>query len=127
MKMSTSLKPLLGLVLSIVIGSTIWYLFYVLEEGDDPQSHDLFWSIGYPVMIVAALILGSFFRRGAWKWGVVMILAQFVFMCSIFNCASPQLPFGIVIQAVLMVPLILASYLGVWIVRFWHRRSPPSS
>ena len=120
-------KTIAGLTISAAVGATIWLLLWVLGDGESPQRQNVYWSAAYPTMILSALIIGFFLRQGAWRWGVVIVFTQFILVCSIFNCLSPQLPFGIVIQILLTLPLVFASYLGVLIARFWQRRYPPAS
>jgi hypothetical protein len=121
LEMTETMKNLLAGAASTVIGALIWLAFRWLEGGGDPQSFVAYWQIGYPFMLVAALMLGALFPNGAWRWGPCMIIGQLVVMCSIFDCLSPQLPLGLILHFVMALPLIVASYAGAWLVRRWVR------
>jgi hypothetical protein len=124
--MAARTKSLLGMAASAVIGAGMWTAFWWLEGSSDPLSHSAYWQVGYPLMVAAALFLGGLFPDGAWRYGVCMVLTQIAIVIW-QQGPGAQFGIGLVVQAVIMLPLILASYIGVFFRRRWSHEHRASS
>lgn len=114
-------SPLLPVALSILAGILSWELVRHFggnnrEAWDDP----VYWQLGYLSLLVAAFLLGAIWRERPWRWGALIMAGQAVWSLgrAIVMDGVPNLfPLGLVMFALLSLPLIAASYLGAWIGR----------
>mgnify|MGYP003503159572 CR=1 FL=1 len=113
--------PLLPAALSILAGIVSWEIVRHLggnhrEAWDDP----VYWQFGYLSLLVAAFLLGAIWRERPWRWGALIMAGQAIWSLglAIVTDGVPNLfPLGLVMFALLALPLILTSYLGAWIGR----------
>jgi hypothetical protein len=97
-----------GYLLSAVTGAILWLATSSLtgrrEAWDSPQ----YWTVTYPLGIATSGLLGYLLPERAWRWGLVLMLAQAVtltFAASSFGL----LPLGLIMFGVLAVPSMIAA------------------
>jgi peptidoglycan/LPS O-acetylase OafA/YrhL len=112
-------SPLLPAALSILAGAASWELARRLgghrEAWDDP----LYWQIGYPLLLLAAFLLGMVWRDRPWRWAALMMAGQAVssLALALYDGGVPNLlPLGLMMFALLGLPCVLAAYAGKWVV-----------
>jgi peptidoglycan/LPS O-acetylase OafA/YrhL len=114
-------SPFLPAALSILAGIVSWELVRHLggnhrEAWDDP----VYWQFSYLSLLVAAFLLGAIWRERPWRWGASIMAGQAVWslgLAIVMDGVPNLFPLGLVMFALLALPLIGASYLGAWIGR----------
>ncbi len=108
------------IAIAIVAGILAWDLVRLIggrrEAWDDPS----YWVIGYPLMLVAAGMLGLGFPERPWRWAVVIVATQAVwalFLGLATDGSVNLFPLGLAMFAVLALPCIAAAYAGQWLAR----------
>lgn len=71
----------------------------------------------YPLVVVATAMLGHYCAERPWRRGAYIIGTYTLLEIAVPTGDRNQLPIGLVVQAALAVPCILASYLGAHISR----------
>jgi peptidoglycan/LPS O-acetylase OafA/YrhL len=111
-------SSLLPSALPLFIGAADWELARRLggrrEAWDDP----LFWQLAYPLLLVAALLMGMVWRDRPWRWAAWLIAGQIAWSLALafVQGGIPNLlPLGLAMFALLGIPCVLAAYAGRWI------------
>ena len=104
--------------IAVVVGIASWELVRQLggrrEAWDDP----VYWQLGYPLLIVAAFVLGLIWREAPWRWAAWMMGGQAAWsiVLAMVKDGVPNLfPLGLVMFAVLALPCVAAAYAGRWL------------
>lgn len=106
------LSSSLAMILSLAIGAALWLVTTTLtgrrEAWDAPQ----YWTVAYPIGLVAAAVLGYLAPDRAWRWGLAIMLAQAVTMAGLSR-EFGLLPLGLIMFGVLAVPpMLLARFIA---------------
>ena len=111
-------------LIAIVSGAAIW-IFVALATGrNEAWDSGLYFSVGIPAVCVVSMALAFFEPEGSWRWGILPLVGQFLWMLF-SNGPGNLLPLGIVVFAVLSVPSIIAARIGASIARRWAGPSEP--
>jgi hypothetical protein len=79
--------------------------------------------VGWRVQSYTAFIFGWFYPRAAWQWDIYVLAGQIPFLLIAKGGDMNQLPFGVALYAVLLVPAALSGVLGAHFPRLFSR--PP--
>lgn len=111
-------SDILPAALAMIIGAADWELTRALggrhEAWDDP----LFWRLSYPLLLLAALLMGMVWRERPWRWAVLLVAGQAIWslLLAVSQDGIPNLlPAGLIMFALLAVPCVLAAYAGRWL------------
>jgi hypothetical protein len=103
--------------IAIVAGILAWDLVRLIgdrrEAWDDPN----YWLVGYPLMLLAAFVLGLGYPERPWRWAAVIVGAQALWsqFLALASDGVPNLfPLGLVMFAILGLPCVAAAYAGKW-------------
>lgn len=113
-----SVSGTLPSAISIIAGAGAWELVRQLGRRREAWDDPVYWQLGYPLMLLAALVLGIICRDRPWRWVVAMMAGQaaWSFVLAISRDGVPNLfPLGLTMFAVLGLPCLLAAYVGKWI------------
>ncbi len=105
----------IGTGLTLILSIVVWVVVRQLSGENDPQSSFYYWSIGYPILLMGSMFLGAYLPISAWRWGVLITTTQLILGMLISEGGYNLLLIGIILHVIYAVPLILFSYLGVWI------------
>jgi hypothetical protein len=111
----TSLLPA---VIAFFIGAADWELARQLGGRREAWDGPLFWPLAYPLLLLAALLLGMVWRERPWRWAVWLIAGQIVwsFTLALSQDGVPNLlPLGLVMFGLLGIPCVAAAYAGRWL------------
>ncbi|MFA5899465.1 MAG: hypothetical protein WC829_10175 [Hyphomicrobium sp.] len=118
--MARSGSDIVAFAIGAVAGVLSWDLVRLIgihnEAWDDPK----YWLIGYPLMLLTALMLGLGFPEMPWRWALTIVGAQAVwaiFLSLATGGSLGLLPLGVVTFALLGLPCLLAAYAGQWLRR----------
>ncbi|HZJ12235.1 MAG TPA: hypothetical protein VFD26_06235 [Methyloceanibacter sp.] len=86
-------------VLAVILGAADWELTRQIVHRREAWDDPLYWQLGYPVLLLAAFLMGMVWRDRPWRWVVGLIAG----------------PAGLIMFALLALPCLLAAYVGRWI------------
>lgn len=98
-------------LVAVLCGAAIW-IFVALASGrEEAWDSGLYFSVGIPAVCLVSMALAFFEPERFWRWGVLPVVGQFVWM--LFSQGPGNLlPLGIVVFGVLSVPPIIAARIG---------------
>jgi hypothetical protein len=78
------------------------------EAWDSP----IYWTIGLPAAMVAALLIGFAARRPEWRWTVVIAPSQVLAMMVRSGEIGGLWPLTLVLSSILSAPFVAAAFVG---------------
>jgi len=106
------MKKYLPLLISTAVGVTTWIGIGILSGRVEAWDSNLYWSVGFPFMTIAVLIIAYVWPIKPWRWGFTVIASQAVI--GLIQ-AFPNInlwPLSLITFFVLSLPLILAAYIS---------------
>ena len=114
----TARSELLPAALSGLLGAADWELTRQLVHRREAWDDPLYWRLGYPLLLLAAFLMGLAWRDRPWRWVVGLIAGQAIWslILALTQDGVPNLlPAGLIMFAVLGLPCLLAAYAGRWV------------
>ena len=108
-------------LIAITSGALIWIMVSAVSGRTEAWDSCLYYSAGMPVVCIVSMALGFFEPRRPWRWGVVPLVGQLLWMLLTQGIGN-LLPLGIVVFAVLSVPSIVAARIGAFVATKLARR-----
>ncbi len=105
-------------LLALTAGVASWELVCLLGHRREAWDDPLYWQLGYPMLVIAAFLLGLIWRQAPWRWVVWMMGGQAAWSLAraTFADGIPNLfPLGLLTFAVLGLPCLAAAYAGRWL------------
>lgn len=118
--MTRSGPDIVPLAIAVVAGVLSWDLVRLLGEHREAWDDQLYWTLGLPLMLATAFMLGLGFPEHPWRWALSIIAAQAIWATFLTFATEGDLsllPLGLVTFAALALPCILAAYVGQWLRR----------
>ena len=116
--MARSGPDIVPIGIAVVAGVLSWDLVRLFGEHREAWDDPKYWLIGYPLMVVAAFLLGLGFPQRPWRWGALIVATQAVWatFLALANDGVPDLlPLGFITFALLALPCVLSAYIGQWL------------
>lgn len=110
------------LALAIAIGAGLEFGVQALGARREAWDSPLFWSVGMPVALCLAFVIGFFAQGRAWLSTIAVAPAQFMAMTLRNGELGGLWPLGLVLSCVLSLPFVVTSFVGSRVGRTW--RSP---
>jgi hypothetical protein len=105
----------LGILITVLLSTAIWFTMRDLTGTYDPQSHPGYVNYAYPSMIVSSLVLGYFFPHHGWLLGFYMIAVQLVLGLLLLAGDYNVLPMGVILHFILALPCMVSAWFGSWL------------
>lgn len=118
MALSLRRAEIVPAAIAIAVGVASWELVRHLGRRREAWDDPIYWQLGYPLLLLAAFILGLIWRERPWRWVVLLLGAQAVwsFLLAFLQSGVPNLfPLGLVMFALLGLPCLAAAYAGKWL------------
>jgi hypothetical protein len=113
----------LPFVISIGVGTIVWFFFRFYTNHSNPQSSIAYWYIGYPTLILASFITSYFFSIKVWRWPLLLILSQVILGIVMLKGDLYLLPLGMIVYIVISIPCFIAGYCGVLLNKYFKDRN----
>ena len=116
--MTRSGPVLVPLAIAIVAGILAWDLVRLMGGQSVAWDDTFYWTIGLPLMLGTAFLLGLGFPEHPWRWGLTVIAAQAAWATFIDFAGDGEitlLPDGLLTFALVAVACLLAAYVGQWL------------
>ncbi|MES2293987.1 MAG: hypothetical protein V4527_11865 [Pseudomonadota bacterium] len=98
-------------------GAALWTMASIAAGGGEPWDASLYWTIAYPAALMVCGGLGILFPHRAWRWPLVVMLAQMPVMIA-FGSGLGLFPLGLILLAALSLPGMAVASLAGWL---WPR------
>jgi len=105
-------------VLAVILRAADWELTRQIVHRREAWDDPLYWQLGYPVLLLAAFLMGMVWRDRPWRWVVGLIAGQVIWSLALAltrDGVPNLLPAGLIMFALLTLPCLLAAYVGRWI------------
>ncbi len=103
----------------MLLGVMLWTLIAAIGGRAEPWDSPLYWSIGYPLAIVLAGVLGYVFPLRPWRWAMTLMFMQGAIM--LFGGSGlGLLPLGLIMLLLLSLPAVALASLGARLSRRRH-------
>lgn len=99
-----------------VFGAAIWVVIAHASGRSEAWDSGLYFALGIPVVCLVSMALGFFEPSRTWRWGVLPLVGQFLWML-LSQGVGNLLPLGIVVFGVLSIPPIIAAWIGAFMAR----------
>ena len=91
-------------------GAALWLATSGISGRTEAWDSPLYWQFAYPLAMVLAGILGYMAPQNPWRWALAIMLVQTVVLA--FSTSSfGLLPLGLILFALLALPLMGAAHL----------------
>ncbi|MDN5941958.1 MAG: hypothetical protein L0H94_08765 [Nitrospira sp.] len=97
-------------------GILAWILISLFSGQTEAWDSEFYLTLGIPALCLVAGILGFIEPKRPWRWGIVQVLGQAVWMFATQGFGNLW-PLGMVAFGLFAIPLIAASGLGALIAR----------
>ncbi|HSA87157.1 MAG TPA: hypothetical protein VLE46_13315 [Nitrospira sp.] len=109
-------KDLWLYVIALMIGALTWGTISTISSRREAWDSSLYFSVGMPVICAMSAILGFIEPQKVWRWGLVPLVGQFLWMLCTQGPGN-LLPLGIIVFGLLSVPSIITAKIGAFIRR----------
>ncbi|MBI3806686.1 MAG: hypothetical protein HY281_04100 [Nitrospirae bacterium] len=99
-----------------VSGILAWILISSFSGQTEAWDSELYLTLGIPALCLVAGALGFIEPKRSWRWGIIQILGQAVWMFASQGFGNLW-PLGMVAFGIFAIPLIMAAGLGAWIAK----------
>ena len=110
-------------VLLAGLGIAVWFLPWLLHGRKEAWDHWSYFLVSIPLMAFLAAYAGYRTKSRAWRWPLTLIGAQFV-TALLLGGIGNLFPLGIVVFAVLAVPMMITAWVGAWFGRRKEQHAP---
>ena len=110
-------------VMAAAIGILIWVVVSTVASKSEAWDSPLYFVVGIPLLCVVAGVLALIEPNHPWKWVVVPLGAQAVWMFMTQGFGNLA-PLGVLFFGLLAIPLFIAARIGAF---FGTRRAKPAS
>ena len=97
-------------VIASAIGFALWFVTSLVTGKREPWDASAYWSVAYPLALLACGVLGCAYPQRPWRWALVLFASQFLAMCVRNGELASLWPLGLALFAVLALPgVVLAT------------------
>ena len=101
---------------SILLGIALWTVAAKLGHRKEPWDSPDYWTLAYPAAIAVCGVLGFLFPDRPCRWALILMFMQLPVM-SLNGAGDSLLPLGVILVAVLSLPVIGLGQLGAMLRR----------
>ena len=107
---------------AIACGVVTWVLVSAASGRAEAWESGLYFSVGMPVVCAASAALGFLEPRRPWRWGVMPLVGQFLWML-LTQGPGNLLPLGVLVFGVFCVPPVITARVGAFVASKWAKRN----
>lgn len=109
-------------VLSAAVAVAVWLAPWLLLGRKEAWDHWTYFIVSIPTMSAVAAYAGFRARSRWWRWPLTLVLAQFV-TALLLGGFGNLFPLGVIVFAVLAVPMAITAAVAAWIARRRERHA----
>ena len=103
-------------ILTASVAAATWLAPWLLLGRREAWDHWTYFIVSIPVMSVVAGYAAFRARSRWWRWPLTLVVAQFV-TALVLGGFGNLFPLGIIVFAILAVPMAIAAAVAAWIAR----------
>ena len=103
-------------VIWVLLGAMAWIGFSLYAGGGEAWDHPAYWRVGYPLLCLLAGIGGYAVPAKPQVWPFLLMGGQLLVMFG-QNPSANLLPLGVLLLAIMAVPMLVPAYLGAFLRR----------
>ncbi len=111
------LSPTQAYAVATASGVVLWFSTMAMSGRSEAWDSSLYWTAAYPAAVVIAGGLGYFAPEKRWRWALTLMLVQAVTL-AITAASFGLLPLGLILFAMMSIPLIGAAMLAAAVRRY---------
>src|SRR5688572_27432761 len=96
-------------VVAFCFGALVWISISILSNRREAWDSAIYLSLGIPILCIAAAVFGFLEPTNSWRWGIIPVLGQAVWMFGTSQELGNLWPQGLVAFAILVIPLVIAT------------------
>jgi hypothetical protein len=100
---------------SALVGAALWLFATNTAGGREAWDAPGYWQVAYPLALLASGVLGALFPRGAWRWPLLLFLAQAATLFIRAGELGNLWPLAIAMFLILALPGIALALFGAWL------------
>ena len=89
-------------------GAAIWIFIALASGRNEAWDSSLYFSVGIPAVCLVSMAFAFFGPKRSWRWGVLPMVGQFVWMLLSLGPGN-LLPLGVIVFGVLSIPPTIAT------------------
>lgn len=97
---------------ALIGGALLWLLTMAISGRNEAWDSPIYWTITYPLCIALSAFLAYREPVRPWRWALAIMLVQPVVMAFTSGGSFGLLPLGLILFAILALPVILAAWVG---------------
>jgi hypothetical protein len=101
---------------AFVSGILVWMLISSVSGKREAWDSELYFTVGIPVLCLMAGVLGFVEPERSWRWGIVPLSGQCVWMLLTQGVGN-LLPLGLIVFGLFAIPPVMTAKLGAAIGR----------
>jgi hypothetical protein len=103
-------------IMLAAVGAAAWVAPWLLLGRKEAWDHWSYFAVSIPVMCAAAAYAGYVAKARSWRWPLALALGQLA-AALVLNGFGNLLPLGVIVFAILSVPMLIAAAVGAWLGR----------
>jgi hypothetical protein len=101
----------LAYAIAAVGGVALWSATTFLGGRAEPWDNGLYWTVSYPLALLAAAALGFVYPNRPWRWALILIFSQLVVLFA-SGSGLGLLPLGLFVLGALSLPALALARFG---------------
>jgi len=111
-------------LLAIVGGAVTWALVAQASGRREAWDSPLYFTVAIPLTCGLSFVLALFEPARSWRWGILPLLGQFLWMLLVQGPGN-LLPLGVIVFGIFSIPSIATACVGSLIATKRARRDEP--
>ena len=101
-------------VAAAACGAAIWILISLVSGRNEAWDSGLYFQFGIPAVCLVALAFAYHQPAHPWRWGVLPMAGQLVWMV-LSQGVGNMLPLGVIVFGILSIPPVIAAWIGAFV------------
>ena len=108
-------------VLTASVAAATWLAPWLLLGRKEAWDHWTYFTVSIPIMSALAGYAAFHARSRPWRWPLTLVVSQFA-TALLLNGFGNLLPLGIIVFAILAVPMAITAAIAAWVARRRERQ-----
>ncbi len=116
------MRKILPLLISAAVAAGTWMGIRIWDGRTEAWDSSLYWSVGFPFMLIAVLLIAIKWPEKPWRYGLVVMATQ-AFVGAIPAFPNLQIwPLSLIMFFILSLPLVVTASIGSIVRKRFSRK-----